>query len=74
MCAWFLPKRSFFARLFIICLDNPERSIRRVRERVAQGGHEVADSDPRRRYERSLCFSNTRQVLRIVHQGLVRTR
>jgi predicted ABC-type ATPase len=62
-------ERSFFARLFYICLDNPERSIQRVRERVAQGGHDVADSDVRRRYARSL--SNARQVLRIVHQGLV---
>ena len=62
-------ERSFFTRLFYICLDNPERSIQRVRERVAQGGHDVPDSDIRRRYARSL--ANARPVLRIVHQGLV---
>jgi predicted ABC-type ATPase len=62
-------ERSFFTRLFYICLDNPERSIQRVRERVAQGGHDVPDSDVRRRYSRSL--ANARGVLRIVHQGLV---
>lgn len=47
-------ERSFFTRLFYICLDNPERSIQRVRERVAQGGHDVPDADVRRRYARSL--------------------
>ena len=62
-------ERSFFTRLFYICLDNPERSIQRVRERVAQGGHDVPDADVRRRYARSL--ANACQVLRMVHQGLV---
>jgi predicted ABC-type ATPase len=62
-------ERSFFTRLFYICLENPERSIQRVRERVAQGGHDVPDSDIRRRYARSL--SNAGLVLRMVQQGLV---
>jgi predicted ABC-type ATPase len=62
-------ERSFFTRLFYICLDNPERSIQRVRERVAQGGHDVPDADVRRRYARSL--SNARQLVPIVHQALV---
>jgi predicted ABC-type ATPase len=62
-------EQSFFTRLFYICVDNPERSIQRVRERVAQGGHDVPDADVRRRYARSL--SNARQVLQIVHQALV---
>jgi hypothetical protein len=56
-----------FAPLYLP--DNPERSIQRVRARVALGGHDVADSDVRRRYARSL--SNAGRVLRIVHQGLV---
>ena len=62
-------ERSFFTRLFYICLDNPERSIQRVRERVSQGGHDVPDADVRRRYARSL--SNARQLVPIVHQALV---
>lgn len=62
-------EQSFFTRLFYICLDNPERSIQRVRERVAQGGHDVPDADVRRRYTRSL--SNARHVLQIVQQALV---
>lgn len=62
-------ERSFFTRLFFICLDNPERSIQRVRERVAQGGHDVPDADVRRRYARSL--SNALRLVPIVHQALV---
>jgi predicted ABC-type ATPase len=46
-----------------------ERSIQRIRERAAQGGHDVPDADVRRRYIRSLL--NARQVLPTVHQGLV---
>jgi predicted ABC-type ATPase len=56
--------RSFFTRVFYICLDNPERSIQRVRERVAQDGHDVPDVDVRRRYARSL--SDAHHVLQIV--------
>ena len=62
-------ERSFFTRLFYIFLDNPERSIQRVRERVAQGGHDVPDADVRHRYKRSL--TNAGHVLQLVHQGLV---
>jgi predicted ABC-type ATPase len=61
--------RSFFTRLIYICLNNPERSIQRVRERVAQGGHDVPDADVRRRYSRSL--ANAAFILPLVHQGLV---
>jgi predicted ABC-type ATPase len=62
-------ERSFFTRLLYISVDNPERSIQRVRERVAQGGHDVPDEDVRRRYARSL--RNASQVLPIVNRGLV---
>lgn len=62
-------EQSFFTGLFYICVINPERSIQRVRERVAQGGHDVPDADVRRRYARSL--SNARHVLQIVHQALI---
>ena len=61
--------RRFFVRLVYICVDNPERSIQRVHERVAEGGHDVPDEDVRRRYARSL--SNLRQVLALVDQAIV---
>ncbi len=49
--------------------DNPERSIQRVHERVAQGGHDVPDEDVRRRYARRLL--NLRQVVNMVNQAIV---
>lgn len=60
---------KFFVRLLYICVDNPERSIQRVQERVAGGGHDIPEDDIRRRYIRSL--SNLRKVLRMVDHALV---
>ena len=62
-------KQGFSVRLIYVCLDNPERSIQRVRERVAQGGHDVPDADVRRRYSRSLL--NLPAALRMVDQAVV---
>src|ERR1017187_3942550 len=42
---------------------TPNGSIQRVRERVAQGGHDVPDADVRRRYTRSL--TNAGYVLQL---------
>jgi len=59
---------GFFVKLIFICVDNPERSIQRVRERVAQGGHDVPENGIRRRYSRSLL--NVRKVMNVVNQSL----
>ncbi|HEV3089796.1 MAG TPA: hypothetical protein VGX96_21530 [Candidatus Elarobacter sp.] len=40
--------------LLYIGVDNPEECARRVRRRVARGGHDVPDVDIRRRYYRSI--------------------
>jgi len=61
--------RGFIVELVYVCVDNPERSIKRVRERAAKGGHYVPDEDVRRRYERSL--QNLPEVLRRTHKALV---
>jgi predicted ABC-type ATPase len=61
--------RGFIVKLVYICVDNPERSIKRVRERAAKGGHFVPDEDVRRRYERSL--QNLPEVLRRAHSAVV---
>lgn len=45
---------GFYSRLIYVCVENSERSIQRVQERVARGGHDVPDEDVRRRYTRSL--------------------
>ena len=61
--------RHFFVRLVYICLDNPEQCIRRVQERVAQGGHNVPNDDVRRRYSRSL--SNLKQFVNVANETLL---
>ncbi len=61
--------RSFFVRLVFVCVDTPELSIQRVRQRVAQGGHDVPEIDIRRRYARSLL--KLRRVLGIVDQARI---
>lgn len=63
--------RRFFVRLVYICLDNPEQCIRRVEERVAQGGHNVPNDDVRRRYSPSL--SNLKQFVNIANEALILT-
>jgi predicted ABC-type ATPase len=40
--------------LVYVSLGDPELHIERVRLRVSQGGHDIPDSDIRRRYHRSL--------------------
>lgn len=60
---------AFFVRLVYICVESPELSIRRVQERVAQGGHDVPVEDVRRRYARSL--TNLKEVIGVVHQAFV---
>jgi predicted ABC-type ATPase len=61
--------RRFFVRLVYICLNNPEQCIRRVQERVAQGGHDVPNADVRRRYSRSL--SNLKQLVNVANEALI---
>ncbi len=44
-----------FAIWFLyVVLDSPERSIERIKLRVAKGGHPVPDDKVRQRYQRSL--------------------
>lgn len=45
---------GFAVWLIYVVLDSPERSIERIKLRVAKGGHHVDDDDVRRRYGRSL--------------------
>ena len=55
--------RGFEINLIYIAVDDPERSVQRVRERVAQGGHSVPPEDVRRRYVRSM--ANVPEAIRI---------
>ena len=60
---------GFFVRLIYVCVDSPERNIQRVRERVAQGGHDVPGEDIRRRYARSL--ENVAGVLANLNEAIL---
>jgi predicted ABC-type ATPase len=60
---------GFSIHLIYIALDSPDRSIDRVSERVAQGGHDVPDGDVRRRYKRSL--ANAPEAVRLSDQASV---
>jgi predicted ABC-type ATPase len=43
--------RTHAVRIWFCGLDSPERHIRRVRERVARGGHDIPEEKIRARYE-----------------------
>jgi predicted ABC-type ATPase len=45
---------GFLVWIIYVVLDSPERSIERIKLRVAKGGHSVADDDVRKGYMRSL--------------------
>lgn len=62
-------ERGFDVHLIYVSLDTAERNIRRVRERVAQGGHHVPDEDVVRRYQRSL--ENLPEAIRLAHAGSI---
>ena len=47
-------QHGFTVHLLYVGINSPERSILRVRDRVAKGGHFVPDADVRRRYLRSM--------------------
>lgn len=49
-----LQEAGWVVNLIYIGIDNPETNIRRVRERVERGGHNVPIDDIRRRYDRSM--------------------
>ncbi len=46
-------KAGFCIELHYVCLDSPNLSVHRIRNRVNFGGHDVPEADVRRRYKRS---------------------
>ena len=55
---------GYAVHLLYIAVDSAERSISRVRNRAAQGGHFIPEADVRRRYARST--ANAIEALRLV--------
>lgn len=47
-------RRQFAVRLIFVMLNSPDINVRRVRLRVAKGGHDVPEASIRKRWDRSL--------------------
>ncbi|MBI5242956.1 MAG: zeta toxin family protein [Elusimicrobia bacterium] len=60
-----LKRRNYSIQLLYLWLPNVELAVQRVRDRVRQGGHDVPESDIRRRFDRGLknLFSEYRPLL-----------
>jgi predicted ABC-type ATPase len=56
--------------LIYVALGDPDLQIERVRLRVAQGGHDIPDTDIRRRYFRSL--SRAPEAIRMADEAIAR--
>jgi len=49
-----LKSKGYFLHLFFLWIPSPELAIVRIRDRVAEGGHNIPDEDARRRFYRSI--------------------
>lgn len=45
-------ERGYFVRLYYIGVDSAEESVKRIKNRVEKGGHDIPEADVRRRYEK----------------------
>jgi predicted ABC-type ATPase len=55
--------RGFIMRFVYVALSTPEQNVQRVQSRVIKGGHNVSDTDVRRRYSRSI--ANVPECMRV---------
>lgn len=62
-------KAGYHVVMVYVSLGAPELHIERVRLRVARGGHDIPDSDIRRRYWRSV--QNAPEGLKLAHEAAV---
>ena len=46
--------RGYFITLYYLSLPTESLALKRIRDRVMRGGHDVPESDVRRRFRRSL--------------------
>lgn len=49
-----LKEKGYAVHLFFLWIPSKELALARIKERVARGGHNVADEDVRRRFDRSI--------------------
>jgi predicted ABC-type ATPase len=55
--------------LLVVCMDQPERLLLRVRQRVSEGGHDVPDQRILDRYPRTL--ANLQQAVRVADMAML---
>lgn len=60
---------GFVVVLLVVCMDQPERLLLRVRQRVSEGGHDVPDQRILDRYPRTL--ANLRQAVRQANMAML---
>lgn len=60
---------GYDVRLYFVSLNDPEKNMQRVKDRVVKGGHDVPVEDIERRYQRSL--ENLPKALKIAHRSYV---
>ncbi len=61
--------QGFTVNLVYVYIESSNTSMKRVRDRVAKGGHFVPDEDVRRRYDRSLF--HLREAIRIANSAAI---
>lgn len=49
-----LKEKGYHIHLFFLWIPSPDLALARIKERVAQGGHDIADKDVKRRFRRSI--------------------
>lgn len=49
-----LKKKGYDLHLFFLWIPSPELALARIKERVAEGGHDVPPQDVRRRFHRGI--------------------
>lgn len=64
-----IKEAGYRVHMFYLWIPSPELAIQRIRIRVEEGGHHVAENDVRRRYKRTLgnLFNHYRTLLDSLH-------
>ncbi|MFM7331852.1 MAG: AAA family ATPase [Brachymonas sp.] len=62
-------EKGFFVLLLVVCMDDPKRLLKRVSQRVGEGGHDVPAERILARYPRTL--ANLQKAVRLADAALL---
>ena len=62
-------EKGFFVLLLVVCMDDPQRLLKRVSQRIREGGHDVPAERILARYPRTL--ANLKQAVRLADAALL---